>query len=207
MARKRIGVTMRQVRVEQTDTTYDSLDTDWLPFLNDVLPDVVWVPVPNMGEAVVDWASDLGLSGVLLTGGDDWGTFPVRDQTERALCEWAKAEQLPLLGVCRGMQVLNYVMGGKLPSVRNGESEVDHVAAVHQLETPDGVLTVNSFHNGLLQEQDVAPLFLIWARSADGMVEAVRKHGGMMTGIMWHPERESTPMEHDMKLFKSIFGE
>ena len=50
----------------------------------------------------------------LLTGGEDPGTSPPRDDTERALLDWAIGDRLPVFGVCRGLQFVQRYFGGEL---------------------------------------------------------------------------------------------
>src|SRR5689334_2452359 len=104
---RRIGVTMR---VETHGATHhehrDSLARDWAALLATALPEAAWLPVPNLGAVVVAFAERWELDAMLLTGGDDLGSRPERDATECALLAHCIARGLPVLGVCRGLQLV-----------------------------------------------------------------------------------------------------
>jgi gamma-glutamyl-gamma-aminobutyrate hydrolase PuuD len=140
--------------------------------------------------------------GVLLTGGGDigalGGTDPERDSVERCLIDWAREESMPILGVCRGMQVVQNLFGVPMNSVEN------HVATQHTVSSADGSRVVNSYHAfGALES---VPELDVVARAPDGVIEAVRHKHEPISGIMWHPERGDTTDPCDVQLFKDTFG-
>lgn len=144
---------------------------------------------------VDDYLSELSLDAIMLSGGDDVGESPARDRTERAALALAEREGLPVLGICRGMQVMNVLAGGTLAQVEG------HVATRHEVQGPQiAPREVNSFHRlGILPEGLAANLeATAWA--PDGTVEAVQHQRLPWTGIMWHPERESPFAEEDLRL-------
>jgi putative glutamine amidotransferase len=118
---------------------------------------------------------------VILSGGGDVGDDPERDFTERGLLEYARVNRLPLLGICRGMQVMGVNAGGKLIRVAR------HVGGRHQIS---GEMTgeVNSFHEKALSS--CPPDYRETSRSEDGVLEAIRHRILPWEGWMWHPERE-----------------
>lgn len=71
----------------------DCLSQDWK------LSWVRWIALPNRPELAVELARKVGLSGIVLTGGDDIGLFPERDATEVVLVEWCLASSRPLPGI------------------------------------------------------------------------------------------------------------
>ena len=109
------------------------------------------------------------------------------------------AAGLPVLGVCRGMQVLVDACGGTLRRVPG------HVAVEHAIRSEDGSYdTVNSYHS--FAAPDLPEPLAATARAADGVVEAVRHRSLPFRGIMWHPERYAAPRAADIALFRRIFG-
>ena len=102
------------------------------------------------------------------------------------------------------MQVINHALGGNLPSRRDDR----HVAARHEVavEEDGGSFSreVNSYHSGLLMEEDIATGLGVVARSTDGSVEAIRAAERAIYAVMWHPEREETIHPHDLKTFTTL---
>jgi putative glutamine amidotransferase len=166
-----------------------------------------------------------GASGLLLSGGADLdpqlygeaahATYQRaeggRDAFEVELIRLALERDLPLLAVCRGMQVLNVVCGGSLwqdlpsqrpsdvphrvPSPRDDRTHVVELAAasrVRALLAPAGTggagaVGVNSRHHQAVKR--TAPGFVVTATAPDGVVEAIERPGSRFcVGVQWHPE-------------------
>lgn len=129
----------------------------------------------------------------------------VRDSQELLLARLAANRQLPILGICRGVQVMMAAFGGKLyqdiykeaaASLKHSQEAERHVAT-HTITIAEGSklqqifkakrLAVNSFHHQAVKE--AAPGFAVTALSPDGLIEAVEStmHKSMI-GVQWHPE-------------------
>lgn len=160
------------------------------------------------------------VDGLLLSGGADLnplylneepirelhGVNPCRDRQEWLLTRLAANRQLPLLGICRGIQVMNAALGGTLYqdiySQREGNclkhsQDMPRECASHSVTLePDSRLAaimgtsrlyVNSFHHQAVK--DPAPGFRVTALSPDGVVEAIEStEYKSMLGVQWHPE-------------------
>jgi putative glutamine amidotransferase len=167
-----------------------------------------------------------GIDGLMLTGGDDvapsrYGEVahetvteaePGRDEFEIALVRAARARNLPILAICRGIQVLNVAGGGTL--VQDIPSQITGALA-HSLPVPqhepyalahevwvdkdsllarlmrerlvDEALEVNSRHHQAVKQ--VAPGFVATATAPDGVVEAIEDPAARFClGVQWHPE-------------------
>ena len=133
------------------------------------------------------------------------GINPARDWHELMLVRLAANRQIPILGICRGIQVMTAALGGKLyqdiykeasatlkhsqDTERHVCSHTVHIASESLLHRIFGteVLPVNSFHHQAVKE--AAPGFAATAYSADGIIEAMEstQHKSML-GVQWHPE-------------------
>jgi putative glutamine amidotransferase len=182
-----------------------------------------------------------GLDGLLLSGGGDldpalWDEAPhpacaepdaARDAFELALARTALARDLPLLGICRGVQVLAVATGGDLwqdiPSQRGGDiahrqmqprPEPSHDVTLldgsllAQILSPDETgahraLRVNSFHHQA--PRNPGTLFAIAATSPDGLIEGLCATGARFAlGVQWHPEEMAATDPTQARLFDAL---
>jgi len=194
----------------------------WVASSSDALP--VMVPSPA-GEtkrgkvSLADYAD--WLDALVLEGGSDvapgsygetpiepkWGGDRVRDDYERALLAAFAERGKPVLGICRGLQLMNIAFGGTLlqdidtqrPGPVRHRDAMLYDRNLHAVEFEPGTrlaevfsgtraATVNSVHHQGIK--DLAPGFLVEARCpADGMIEAIRRpSGSYMAAVQWHPE-------------------
>ena len=191
-----VGISQRSLPPTEFGERRFGLDRRWFPFLDRC--GLVAVPLPNLAGVAVRTAEALGLRGLVLTGGDDLGRYggptPDRDEAERALLGWASAAGLPVLGVCRGAQLLLDAHGAELVAVDG------HVAVRHVLS--DG-RPVNSYHRRAALS--VPPPLRVTA-TCGPVVEAFEHERAAITGVMWHPEREEPPSPEDVRLVRRLFG-
>ena len=160
------------------------------------------------------------LDGILLSGGGDINPLflgeepsqglhsvnPYRDRQELMLVRLAANRQIPILGICRGIQIMNAALGGSLCQDIYTEAdgtplkhsqEMDRAFASHTINiAKDSLLyrimrteklPVNSFHHQAVKAP--APGFRISATAPDGIIEAIEstEHKSML-GVQWHPE-------------------
>ena len=197
---KLVAVTQRVAVVPGYGERRDCLDQAWTRFLAacDLLP----VLVPNCPSAAVRLCASVPVSGIVLTGGNDLvdlgGDAPERDATERALLDHAERSGLAVVGVCRGMQVIQSRHAIPLRRVEG------HVVPRQTIRIDGRPAEVNSYHHfGALESR---PGLDVWAIADDGVVKAVRQRDERVTGIMWHPERCAPFRADDVALFRAIFG-
>ena len=169
---------------------------------------------------------------LVLTGGGDVDPFfigeeplpgcgdidPERDRFEISLTRLLLSAGLPVLGICRGMQVLNIAAGGDIHQDISSQQEdsIKHAQQAprwhptHHIKVAEGTvlaqitgggnIRVNSFHHQAVR--NIAPGFMVSAISADGVVEAIENPGlPFALGVQFHPE---TMWERD-RLFLLLF--
>lgn len=178
----------------------DALDQRWLRFLEKLSCEPLIIP--NNPPLTASILASHKIDGIILTGGNDLsalgGDTPERDQTEEMLLEYASLNDIPLVGVCRGLQFLLWKAGARLSRIEH------HVGVTHPISGRINRDNVNSYHNwGYAGPMPVG--YDLLAVSPDGQTEAIKSQNGKIFGIMWHPERVSPFSLEDISLFKSIF--
>lgn len=177
------------------------------------------------------------IDGLLLSGGHDvnpllYGEepdtktteiFPRRDAYDFELIKCAEERNIPVMGVCRGMQIMNtYYKGSNYQD--NGYKEGAYIKhwqghtpdmATHNIEVEKGTklaeiigdqLLVNSFHHQSVKK--VAEGFVAAAKAKDGIIEAIEKKGEhWCIGLQFHPEMMAASNESMKNLFKKFVEE
>lgn len=199
----RIAISMRETTAESYEELRDSLARDWIHYLERVFPNIKWLYVPNMGESVQDYLKQWDINGIILSGGESLGISFERDETERLIFEYSRKNNLPVLGVCRGMQVIYSWLGGKLLQT-DDSFKSRHVSTSHRILIEGKERVVNSYHSIQLDLQtcpkELSPLaFSI----EDDSLEAYT--GNKILGLMWHPERHKLPLKWETNLIYNLF--
>lgn len=173
--------------------------------------------------------------GILMTGGHDvtpsiYGEEPLedkvsccreRDNMEKLVLEDTMKKDKPILGICRGIQLINALLGGTLyqdlPSQH--PSDIEHHQTppydvpVHEVIIRKGTplfdclgserISVNSYHHQAVK--DLAPGLEVMAESEDGIVEALYKPlYSFLWAVQWHPEFSYKTDSNSMKIFQAF---
>jgi len=190
---------------------------------------VLFPPGESEPQVLLSW-----VDGLVLTGGGDlcpstYGEDPQhpqvryvnaeRDRFEVALAQAVLAQGIPVLGICRGMQLLNVVSGGKLiPHVPDVYDELDHFnpadrkpirhnvslirsTRLHQIVGAEEISVVSWHHQAI---RDVPSGWRLAARSTDELIEAIEHETHpWAVAVQWHPEFTFEEAEH-FRLFQAF---
>ena len=196
---KRIVFTQRVEIIESYGERRDCADQNIARFIKacGFLP----VPIINDADIVSSFCDAVGAEGILFTGGNDLyaygGNAPERDETESCLIDYAEKKGVPLLGICRGMQIIADHYGAKLEKIEG------HVRQEHRITGIISRNSVNSYHGmGVLEASE--PIEVL-AQTEDGVIEAIRHVELKMAGIMWHPERVDGFSQEDIIMVKEFY--
>ena len=143
---------------------------------------------------------------------------PERDDYDINVAKFSLEMNKPLLGVCRGLQVLNVASGGTLiqdisaikenlkhlqsakPDLATHTIDIETETNLHRIIGKSA--GVNSFHHQAAKK--IAPGYLVSARSKDGIVEAIEKEDGFAVGVQWHPEIMAVSDDAMLGLFRAL---
>lgn len=203
---KIVAVSQRIDNYPDRNERRDALDQKMIAFV--LKAGFFPVPVPNAlslnqsqekvePETFLPWLTAVNPQAILLSGGNDIGSCSDRDLTENGLLDYAAQKIIPVLGICRGMQILGVRAGVGLKRIGG------HVRTRHILQ---GEISgeVNSFHNMSLDKRPSD--YSVLVRSEDGEIEAIRHKNLPWEGWMWHPEREETFDSRDLERLKKLIA-
>jgi len=154
------------------------------------------VPKMEKSNLLNEWLNSISVDGFVLSGGNDIGSCPDRDETEAFLLKYAENKKLPVLGICRGMQMMAVTSGALLETITG------HVATFHSI-SGEWNEHVNSFHR--LAIMQTPKEYKVLAQSEDLSIEAMRHKTNRWEAWMWHPERTKPFSDTDKQRFKRLF--
>jgi putative glutamine amidotransferase len=196
----------------------------------------VLLPVTDIKSMWVEYLDIC--SGLILSGGPDIDASyfgegnmpyaneisPVRDSMEIFLARQAIALDKPILGICRGIQIINVAAGGSIFQDIYAENNSENRLLKHSQQAPRWfqihniniqsdtllnniygrkTLKVNSFHHQAVK--DVAPEFIVNAYAEDGIIEAIsHEHKKFILGVQWHAENLWRRDKTHMKIFERL---
>lgn len=215
MIYKKIIITQRTDKIAPNDEIRDNLDTLWTTFFNRFNNDkqtILLYPLPNFVDNLNAWVDAISPDGILLSGGNTISDEVAvqRKNIELQLLDYAAIKNIPVLGVCRGMQMLAYWQ--KIPLV---ETQQNHIAVRHNIlfnpifSYPQKFTeNVNSYHKFMIQQNsENLQIFDIIATSEnDNCIEMIKHKNKNIFGIMWHPEREENLKNFDKILVENVFN-
>ena len=196
------------------------------------------IVIPNLENVEdIDAYIDI-IDGIIFTGGEDIGPHyfheePARqvteistnrDLTELALFKTAYERKMPILGICRGLQLINVALGGSLyqdiysqvPGVHGHTCEINLKEAYHSISITRGTIAheifqteklgVNSLHHQAIR--DLADNLKVSATASDGIIEVIEStRDNFVLGLQFHPETMAMKYKEYLKPFKYFIEE
>lgn len=217
-----IGVTLFRREKNKSNSKYGTINCNYVKAVVDAGGLPLLIPIVNQPQDIKHYMSLI--DGLLLSGGQDISpelyneeaiaelgkVDPARDNWELKLFKAAYRKKLPILGICRGMQLINVGLGGSLyqdiysqykDSLQH-TSKQDESCAYHKILIEAGSqleeilccldsLYVNSYHHQAIKE--IGNNLKIVAKSDEGVIEAVEAKAEnsdqrFLIGVQWHPE-------------------
>jgi gamma-glutamyl-gamma-aminobutyrate hydrolase PuuD len=200
----KLALTPRLFLDEKTKEVRAALDIKWIEFLESAGFETLCLPfgTKHIEKSLKD------IDGLILTGGGDLYSVQndpinkMRDDFEDRAMEAALSKEIPVLGICRGMQFIAHKYGAQIYPI-DGHVRINHEIQSCTNEFNEDVFTTNSFHNyGVTLPNG----FELLAHSMkENAVEAFANREKGIFGIMWHPERHTPFRNVDVNFLKTIF--
>jgi len=215
-----IGVTLFRREKDKSDSKYGTINCNYVKAIVEAGGIPLLIPIVNQPQDIKYYLELI--DGLLLSGGQDISpefynekpieelgeVDPDRDSWELNLFKEAYKKKLPVLGICRGMQLINVALGGSLyqdiysqhdnsllHTSINGESCAYHKVLIEAGSQLEEILCcldslyVNSYHHQALKTP--GQKLKIVARSDEGIIEAIEAENSdqhFLVGVQWHPE-------------------
>ena len=182
-----LAVSQRTAVVGEHEESRDTLDqrlVGWLQhcgYLTAAVPNYIATEESGGKQTLKRWVDRISPLGFLLSGGEDPGVDPSRDELEFELLGIARDTNLPVLGICRGMQVMAVWAGASLEPVEGHAGKRHRLVGARSDE-------VNSFHRNAVV--GIPNSFGVTSQAVDGVIESIVHKSLPWQGWMWHPERE-----------------
>ena len=203
---KKIGISLRVGVIGEHNEKRDQINQEWITFLQEL--EYIPILIPNNLNNLQKYIQDLHLDGIILSGGDNIGDFPDRDETEKTILKTSIDSSIPILGICRGMQIINNYFGGNVEE-KQGKKHVnnDHRISLTNdfLFSEEKTIIVNSFHNNVIKTELLGKNLVPFAEyEDDNTIEGFTHSIYPIKGVMWHPERKQDI--NSRNLLKETFG-
>ena len=207
---RKIAVTQRLVENESYYEIREALDINYCRLIQacGLLPIILPYEV-NFEQ----YFNEFNLDGVLFTGGNDLYSVnsnelsKKRDQFERKLLSYCIEHDIPILGACRGMQLIADFFGSSLKRV-DGEISTRDGLVVNQESKYANYLhklvSVNSYHNFSIDQ--LSEELIVSAVNSKGIIKAIEHKKYKIFCVMWHSEREEKFNDDEIRLIRDFFN-
>ena len=211
MTYKKIAITQRLIPNDSYQELREGLDVRWgsvfqaLNFLPIILP---------IEYDFEKYFKTIGISGIFLTGGNDLNILKPgaislqREVFEKKLIDYGIKNNIPIFGVCKGMQLIAEYFGSNFRKIE-GQVAIRHILRVNKDSKYFNKLIkldmVNSYHNYAVS--NVPDELLISATDESGTIKSIEHRQYKIFGQMWHIERKTPLSKGEVSLVQSFFND
>ena len=187
----------------------EALDVKWGKLFKKMNFVPIILPIEFQYKKYFDF---LKIDGIILTGGNDLNSVNKnnislkRDNFEKKLIKYAILKNIPIYGMCRGMEVIAEFFGADFKKVKN-QVGIRHSLKVNKkskyFRKLNKISTVNSFHNYAINQMPLDLTVSAWSKN--GVIKAIEHKKYKIFGQMWHSEREKLFDQNQINLIKNFF--
>lgn len=216
MSRKIIALS-QNIKINIYNEIEDCINVNWTKFIEKLNYIPFYIPTMSK-EKTISYFEKFEFDGVILTGGND--VYPqkntnkivsklskIRNDVENEVLNNCLRKDIPVLGICRGMQYINTYLGGGLSIIQNHSGNFKHLIINESKGQYKFPKRVNTFHNYGIPNNLKSNCIKTLAKDEKDNIEAFCHVEKKILGIMWHPEREKPFSKLDLDLVKEFFGD
>mgnify|MGYP001407964681 CR=1 FL=1 len=171
----------------------DFLDYYWLDYFTKLKIKFIVLPNSTLSTNYILKNNLKKINLIILPGGNNINEMNKvirnRNKVEKSIIKFSIKNRIPLLGVCRGMQLINIFFGGKNKIKKNHMGTNHFVSIRNDKIFKKKKFLVNSFHDYCIEKKDIGKNLEIIGECDDQTVEFFKHKKHRIYGIMWHPER------------------
>ena len=175
------------------NTYVDFLDYNWIKYFEK--KNYNFYIIPNSKRNFLKISKKIKPNLIILAGGNDLFQnnkyVKNRLKVEKDLINYGISKKIPILGVCRGMQLINHFFKGKISKVKGHMRKKNRVIFKQKIFSKK-YIDITSYHNYGIKKKDMASKFDALATDKNENIEMFKHKKLNILGVMWHPEREKS---------------